>query len=163
MSAERAESSPSEPAARARGGFLKSFRSLENRNFRWYWFSGLGMAGAQGVTQFAITWLVLDLTGSVASLGLVILAQGFPMTIVSLFGGVLADRYDRRNLLIVAQAVSMISIFILAVLTVAGLVQLWLVFANSIVFGFAFAMTGPARQAYISTLVEPEERINAIA
>ena len=50
--------------------------------------------------------VLVDLTGSVASLGLVILAQGFPMTIVSLFGGVLADRYDRRNLLIAAQAVS---------------------------------------------------------
>src|SRR5262249_31779982 len=142
-----AEASSSEAAPEARGGFFKSFRSLENPNFRWYWFSGLGMAGAQGITQFAITWLVLDLTGSVASLGLVILAQGFPMTIVSLFGGVLADRSDRRILLIAAQAVSMVSIFTLAVMTLTGLVQLWMVFANSIVFGFAFALTGPARQA----------------
>src|SRR5687768_14238648 len=79
--------------AQAKRGFLSPFVALRDTNFRWYWISGLGVAGGQGITQFAITWLVIDLTGSVASLGLVVLAQGFPMTLISLFGGVLADRY----------------------------------------------------------------------
>lgn len=144
-------------------GFPQAFRALRRANFRWYWISGLGMAGAQGITQFAVTWLVLDLTGSVASLGLVILAQGFPLTVISLFGGVLADRYDRLKLLIGAQIVSMLSVFSLALLTLFGLVELWQVFANSVLLGVTQALTAPARQALIAGLVSPEERINAIA
>ena len=154
----------SSPApAQARRGFLSPFVALRDANFRWYWISGLGVAGGQGITQFAIAWLVIDLTGSVASFGLVVLAQGFPMTLISLFGGVLADRYDRRGLLIGAQAVSMLSVFALAVLTLLDRVEIRHVFANAIVLGTAMALIGPARQAIISDLVSPEERINAIA
>jgi MFS family permease len=151
------------PAKSSGHSALRPFRALAEPNYRWYWISGFGMAGAQGLTQFSITWLVLDLTGSVASLGLVIVAQGFPMSVISLFGGVFADRYDRRMLLIGAQAVSMVSIFLLAVLTLLDLVALWHVFANSILLGATQSLTGPARQALISDLVAPEQRINAIA
>ena len=108
---------PSPAAVKSRSpAFFRPFRALAEPNYRWYWISGFGMAGAQGLMQFSVTWLVLDLTGSVASLGLVIIAQGFPMSLISLFGGVFADRYDRRMLLIGSQAVSMVSIFLLAVL-----------------------------------------------
>jgi MFS family permease len=141
----------------------RAFESLRHRNFLWYWISGFGSVGGQGINQFAVTWLVLDITGSVASLGLVILAQGFPMTLISLFGGVLADRYDRRFLLMAAQVVSLVSVSVLAVLTLLDLVQLWHVFANSLVLGACQALIAPSRQALIVSLVPPDERINAIA
>ena len=62
---------PSEPS-----GFGDSFKALRNRNYRRYWFSGLGMTGAQGIQQLALAWLVLDLTDSAGQLGLVVLVQG---------------------------------------------------------------------------------------
>lgn len=146
-----------------RSEFLRPFRALSDSNYRWYWIGGFGMAGAMGLTQFAVTWLVLDITGSLASLGLVIVAQGFPMTLIALFGGVLADRHDRRKLLIGAQTVSMASILLLSAAVLMDIVHLWHVFANSILLGSTLALTQPARQALISDLVPPEQRINAIA
>ena len=96
------------------------FSALRREGYRWFWFSGLGMTASQGVQQLAVAWLVLDLTDSAGQLGLVIFAQGVPMAIVSFYGGVLADRYDRRRLLIGAQWMTMLNLFGLAFL--AGIV-----------------------------------------
>src|SRR5438270_2063333 len=93
---------PSSPPPRSRG-FGKHFSSLRYQNYRWYFFSGLGMTGAQGIQQLAFAILVLDLTGSVGQLGLVIFIRGLPTAVISLFGGVMADRYNRRNILIYNQ------------------------------------------------------------
>ena len=78
-----------------------------------------------GMRQLVIPWLVLELTGSVAQLGIVVFMQGFPMAIVALFGGVLADRYNRRSLLIYTQILIMGIIAILAFLTLSEMVELW--------------------------------------
>src|SRR5690554_2527240 len=107
-------------ATPAKSGALSPFQALRQRNFFLYWVSGFGAVGGQNINQFAVTWLVLDLTDSVGILGLVILAQGAPMTLVSLFGGVLADRYNRRTLLVIAQLVSMLSVFSLGLLSLLG-------------------------------------------
>ena len=123
----------------------------------------MGMAGAQGIKQFTIIWLVLDLTGSVAQLGLVVLVQGFPMTVISLYGGVIADRYDRRMVLALSQLVGLVTIFLLAMLTLFGVVELWHVYATSLLLGVTQALSAPARQALIAGLVVPEERMNAVA
>jgi MFS family permease len=121
------------------------------------------MTASQGVQQLAIAWLVLDLTGSVGQLGLVIFMQGVPMAIVSFYGGVLADRYDRRRLLMGAQFLTMVNLFILASLALGGHVQIWQVYLSSIGLGIMQAVTMPARTALIRSLVNDEDMVNAVA
>jgi MFS family permease len=139
------------------------FSALRREGYRWFWFSGLGITASQGVQQLAIAWLVLDLTGSVGQLGLVIFAQGVPMAIVSFYGGVLADRYDRRRLLVAAQVATMANLLALALLAMAGLVEVWQVYLSSIGLGVMQAVTQPARTALIRSLVDDADLTNGVA
>ena len=142
---------------------MKAFRALRNRNYRWYWISGCGQTGAQGIRQFVLAWLVLDLTGSVAQLGIVVFIQGVPMTVIALFGGVLTDRFDRRNILLASQAMSMANLITLGVLTLTGHIELWHVYTSSVLLGVSRAIMRPARQAFIRSLVSRDETMNAVA
>ncbi len=152
------------PAQPRRGpGLRQAVRALRQPNYRWYWISGIGTVGAQTMQQFTILWLVLDLTGSAGQLGLVVFFQGAPMTVISLFGGVLADRYDRRSLIIGSQLLSMLAMLSLAFLTLADQVQLWHVYAFSLMAGVTQATMAPARQAMISALVAKDELTNAVS
>jgi MFS family permease len=139
------------------------FRSLRHVNYRWYWISGLGMAGAQGMKELALAWLVLDLTGSLAQLGIVVFMQGLPQSAVALFGGVLADRYDRRWLLFYSQVMTGILLALLAWLTLADAIKIWHVYTASVLLGITQAITLPARQALIRNLVERDDVMNALA
>ena len=139
------------------------FRALRREGYRWFWFSGLGMTASQGVQQLAVAWLVLDLTDSAGQLGLVIFAQGVPMAIVSFYGGVLADRYDRRRLLIGAQWMTMLNLFGLAFLAGSGLIEVWHVYVSSFGLGIMQAITMPARTAMIRSLVDDEDMANGVA
>ena len=147
---------------RPRSG-TRAFSALKHRNYRWYWFSGLGMSGAQGINQLTIAWLVLDLTGSVGQLGLVIFFQGLPAAATALFGGVFADRYSRRKLLMWTQALTTAILAVLAVLTLAEMVEVWMVYVASILLGTAMSLTMPARNALIRSLVPIEQTMNAVA
>lgn len=139
------------------------FQALRIRDYRWYWFSGLGMTGAQNIQRLAMSWLVLDLTGSLSRMGLMIFLMGLPMTLTSLWGGVLADRYDRRKILVFSQTFTGLNLLALAVLTVADLVQPWHVYLSSIGLGVMQALTMPARQALVNSLVGREFMRNAVA
>jgi MFS family permease len=132
-------------------------------NYRWYWFSGLGMTGAQQSQRLTLAWLILELTDSLGQLGLMVFVMGVPMSIVSLWGGVLADRWDRRLILMVSQAFTGINLLILAALTVAGMVEVWHVYVSSFGLGVTQALTMPARNALIRSLVQPEEIKSAVA
>lgn len=140
-----------------------AFRALRHAGYRWYWLSGLGMTAAQGVQQLSMAWLVLDLTASLGQLGLVIFMQGVPMAVASFFGGVLADRYDRRNLLVGAQTVTMLNLLALAMLTATDQVEIWHVYLSAMGLGVMQAVTTPARNALIASLVVGEDRANAVA
>ena len=139
------------------------FQALAIRDYRWYWFSGLGMTGAQNIQRLAMSWLILDLTGSLSQLGLMIFLMGVPMTLTSLWGGVLADRYDRRKILTLSQAFTSTNLLLLAILTFSGVVEPWQVYVSSMGLGVMQALTMPARNAMIRSLVGPEEMRNAVA
>jgi MFS family permease len=143
--------------------FGHAFRALRIENFRFYWLMGLFMTGAQGTTQLALAWLILDLTGKVGQLGLVIFIQGVAWTVVALVGGILADRYRRRNLLLGSQLFTAANLAILAVLTLGGLAETWQVYVSSLVLGTTNALTFPARQALIRNLVDADDMMNAVA
>ena len=150
-------------SGRPGNGGLKMFRALRRDGYRWFWFSGLGMTASQGIQQLAIAWLVLDLTDSVGQLGLVIFSQGVPMAIVSFYGGVLADRYERRRLLVLAQAGTMLNLLALALLSMSGMIEMWQVYASAVGLGIMQAITQPARTALIRSLVDDDDMTNGVA
>jgi MFS family permease len=142
---------------------FRAFNALRYRDYRWYWLSGLGMAGAQNINQITIAWLVLDLTGSLGQLGMVIFFQGLPQALVAMFGGVFADRYSRKLMLQLTQIFSTITIATLAFLTLSDMVEVWMVYIASILLGVAMSLTMPARNALIRSLVPIEDAMNGVA
>lgn len=137
--------------------------ALKIRDYRWYWFSGLGMTGAQNIQRLAIAWLTLDLTGSVAQLGLMVFVMGVPMSLVSLWGGVVADRYDRKKILVASQSFTTLNLAVLAALYAVGLIAPWHVYVSSVGLGAMQALTMPARNAMVRSLVGLADMKNAVA
>jgi predicted MFS family arabinose efflux permease len=111
----------------------------------------------------AQNWLVLELTNSPFLLGLDSFLGQIPIFLLSLIGGVAADRVDRRKLLVVSQLVQMSCAFLLATLFALSTVHVWHILSLSFVIGIAQAFGGPAYQALIPTLVAPKDLANAIA
>ena len=142
---------------------VPALRPMRHRNFRWFWFSTLGQSAGLGMMQLTLAWLVLDLTGSITQFGVAIFVQGLPMLAFTLFGGVLADRMDRRKLLLGAQFVMTVNIAALATLALSDMAQVWHVYLTSFVAGTVAGLTQPARMAYIRSVVERDDVMNAIA
>ena len=149
-------------SARRRGE--GTFRSLRNRNYRL--FAGgqvISLSGTWG-QRVAQDWLVLDLSGSSGvALGITTGLQFLPVLLFGLYGGVLADRYDKRRLLLGAQAAMAVLALVLAVLDLTGSVQLWHVYALAFGLGLASAVDTPARQAFVSEMVGPDDLPNAVS
>jgi predicted MFS family arabinose efflux permease len=115
------------------------------------------------IQQFAQSWLVYDLTKNPFYLGLDLFLGQLPIITLSLFGGVFADRLDRRKLLLMSQYIQMACAFLLAALFFAHVVKVWHVLTLSFVVGLGQSFGGPAYSALLPTLVEPEDLPNAIA
>lgn len=107
-------------------------------------------------------FLAFDLTNKNSALGAVMLAFGVPQLLLVLWGGVLADRLPKRNVLVVAQAVVALNSAWLAVMIVSGAVEFWMLIVAGVVQGAGFSFIGPARQAFISDLVEKDAIGNAV-
>ena len=89
--------------------------------------------------------------------------RGIPMTILGLFGGVMADRNNRRNLLMYNQVLTLLNMFVLGLLVVSDMAELWHIYVSSILLGVTTSLTGPVRQALIRSLVPVEDMLNAVA
>ena len=141
-----------------------TFRSLRVRNYRL-------LAGGQVVSlsgtwaqRVAQDWLVLELSGnSGVALGVTTGLQFLPVLLFGLYGGVLADRYDKRRLLLGAQAAMGLLALLLAVLDLSGAVQLWHVYGLAFALGLASVVDTPVRQAFISEVVRAEDLANAVS
>src|SRR5258705_13430161 len=94
--------------AKPRRGPAKAFAALRHKGYRWYFFSGLGMTAAQGIEQLTLSILILDIAG-LSQWGLMVFIRGIPMAVLSVFGGVMAHRYNRRNLLMANQFITMVN------------------------------------------------------
>ncbi len=114
----------------------------------------------QNVAQ---SWLVYRLTGSEALLGLVSFAGLMPIFVLSPFGGAIADRGDRRRILIATQTASLLAALVLALLTLLGTVTVWQVVGVALALGVVNAVDVPTRQAFVPSLVGEEDLVNAIA
>lgn len=151
------------PLARRRRRLPRTFAALEYYNYR-LWFAGqlLSLFGSWMQTT-AEGFLVFELTGSPAYLGLVGFAVGVPSWIFMLYGGVIADRIPRRTLLMITQSAMMCMAFISAGLTFTGLIQPWQIVVLAFGLGVAQAFDAPARQAFVVEMVDREHLNNAIA
>jgi MFS family permease len=142
---------------------LQTFSALRHRNFRLYWFGMLVAIIGYQIQMLAVGWLVYQLTNSPAMLGAVSLTQAIPTIGLTLFGGVVADRMDRRRLLLATQTINGLLLFVLATLVATGTVQLWHIFAVAFGLGVVNAFDQPARLALVPHLVPREDLMNAIA
>lgn len=151
-------------AARApRFTLNETFLSLKYPNYRLWFFGQLVSMVGTWMQSAAQGYLVYELTGSAAYLGYVSFAAGLPSWIFTLYAGAIADRISRRTLMIITQTCMMALAFILAALTYTGLVQPWHIIVLAFLLGVCNAFDAPARQAFVSELVERESLTNAIA
>jgi MFS family permease len=138
------------------------FRSLKVKNYRLFFFSQtLSMTGAW-LQLTAMPWLIYRLTNSTFLLGAVGFISQIFILVFSLFSGTVADHYDRKKLLIITQALSMLQALVLGVLTLTGRLQLWHIFALATAIGIVNAFDMPARQAFLTEMVGKENLMNAI-
>src|SRR5919201_151412 len=108
-------------------------------------------------------WLLVRLTGSGLGVGLAAALQFLPILLLGAFGGVLADRRDRRRLLMVTQTLMALPALTLWALTAAGAVQVWMVYALILVRGTVNAFDNPARQSFVSEMVGADLLVNAVS
>ena len=142
------------------------FKAFHYRDFRILWIGACTSTIGTWMQEVAQNWLVLSLTNSPFLLGLDAFLGDIPIFLFSLFGGVLADRIDRRFILIGSQVVQMLSATTLAILLATGHINkdnIWIVLLSSFVVGTAQSFGGPAYSALVPSLVEKEDVPNAIA
>ncbi|HEU5457021.1 MAG TPA: MFS transporter [Terracidiphilus sp.] len=151
------------PVVNVRMRFPAPVRALRNRNFRLFWSGNFLSNIGSWMENVARGWLVLLLTNSAFWLGLVGFAGSIPFLFFTLFGGVFADRVDKRRLLLVTQTTMMILAFVLATLAWLKVITVWEVAAIAFLNGVTMSMNAPSYQAMVPRLVENEDLTNAIA
>jgi MFS family permease len=139
------------------------FKAFQYRDFRLMWFGACTSSIGTWMQIVAQGWLIYRLSHSAFLLALDQFLGGLPIFLFSLFGGVVADRVERRKILLGSQWMQMASAGLLTILVATGYVRVWHILCLSFVSGFAQAFGGPAYQALIPTLVEREDMPNAIA
>jgi len=153
------------PRRVATGGisFRKTFSALKHRNFRLFFSGQLISFTGTWMTTTAQGWLVYQLTGSKALLGLVAAAASAPMLFFATWGGWVADRYPKRSVIVVTQTCSMILSLTMAALVWGKLVQPWHIIVLAILGGITMAFDMPARQSFVIEMTSREDLMNAIS
>lgn len=140
-----------------------TFASLRIHNYRLYVISQIISNTSAWAMRIAIDWLVFELTGSVALVGVTVALQFGPMLLLGPFGGVIADRFPKRRLLIITQSVNALACATLAVLTITGVVVVWQVFATALLMGCVAVVDSPARSVFVNEMVGHKRLGNAIS
>jgi MFS family permease len=151
------------PLRAALGGLRRGFAALGVRNYRLYWAGQVISLIGTWMQQVSLPWLVLALGGSPIQLGFVAVLQFGPAMVLAPFGGVLADRIDKRRALVATQLAAAVQAFVLFVLTATGVVEVWMVFVMAFWLGLVNAVDMPLRQALAADLVPRNLLHNAIA
>ncbi|WP_030208518.1 MFS transporter [Streptomyces bikiniensis] len=158
-----ADSAPvHKPDTRTRRGG-ETFSSLRIRNYRLFFTGAIVSNTGTWMARITQDWLVLSLTGSAAAVGITTALQFLPMLLFGLYGGVVADRYPKRQLLLVSQAALGLCGVALAALTLSGHVQVWHVYLIAFLLGMVTVVDNPARQSFVSEMVGPEQLRNAVS
>ncbi len=141
----------------------RPFRALRHRNFRLFFGGQLISLVGTWMQTVAQSWLIYRLTHSALLLGAVGFAGQIPIFLIAPIGGHVADRFDRRRIIIMTQTAAMILAFVLAALTLSGRIHEWHIIVLAAILGVVNAFDMPGRQAFIVQMVEREDLMNAIA
>ena len=140
------------------------FRAFQYRNYRLFFFGQSVSLIGTWTQQVALSWLVYRLTGSTLLLGVVAFSNQIPTLFLGPFAGIVADRFNRKQLLLWTQGLSMVQALVLAALVLAGAIEPWHIVALSVVIGTVNAFDIPIRQSFVIEMVERREDLgNAIA
>ncbi|WP_107123139.1 MFS transporter [Streptomyces caeruleatus] len=139
------------------------FSSLKVRNYRLYFLGQVVSNTGTWMQRIAQDWLVLSLTGSATAVGITTALQFLPMLLFGLYGGVLVDRLPKRRTLLVTQSSMALTGIALAVLTLTGHVAVWHVYLAAFAVGLATVVDNPARQSFVSEMVNPDQLQNAVS
>jgi MFS family permease len=140
-----------------------TFASLHSRNYRLFFFGQLVSVIGSWLHQVAETWFVYRITDSGAAVGMVMASRFVPVLALGLWGGSLADRYDRRRLLLVTQALRGACAGVLGVLALADVARPSVVYVLAFLAGVSNAVDNPVRRAFISQLVDEDDLLNAVS
>ena len=141
----------------------RTFSSLHVPNYRRYFAGQVVSISGNWMQIVAEMWLIVQLTGSGAAVGITAGLQFLPMLLFGAWGGVLADRLDKRTLLTVTQTLMVLPALALWGLTAGGRIEAWMVFALVLLRGTVLAFDNPARQAFVSEIVGRDRVLNAVA
>ena len=144
-------------------GLLRAFVALRHRNYRLFWFGQMISLIGTWMQSIGQAWLVLMLTHSAWQLGLVGALQFLPVMLFAIFGGVFADRWPKRRVLLCTQSSAMVQALILWALIATGTVQLWHVYVLALMLGLGNSLDMPTRQAFVVEMVGREDLPNAVA
>jgi MFS family permease len=143
----------------------RTFHSLKVRNYRLFFFSQLISLTGTWMQTTAQSWLVLELTGKAtagSALGLMVALQFLPMLLFGMWGGVIADRLDKRRTLIWTQASAAVLAVALWLIVLTGITQLWMIYVLAFLLGVVTVFDNPARQAFVIEMVGPDDVVNAV-
>lgn len=144
--------------------FRQMFRALEYRNYRFYYFGQSISLMGTWVQNIAMGWLVYRLTGSALLLGTIAFALQIPSLFITPLAGVLADRWNRKKIIILSQALSMVVAFLLALLVLTNMITVGWIIALALFNGVVLAFDTPFRQAFVPDIITRREDLsNAIA
>jgi MFS family permease len=158
-----ADSPVAAPAPRAGSRLSQLTRAFRHRNYRLFFFGQLVSLCGTWMQNMAQQWLVYRLTGSAVMLGLVGFCGQIPIFLLSPFTGTIADRFNRRSILVGTQVCSMLLAFVLSALVFTGRVQPWHLPVLAAMLGMVNALDVPARQAFVVEMVGKDDLLNAIA
>lgn len=151
------------PGAGASGERLRTFHSLKDPAFAWFFTSTLGMMSAVMMQILVRGFLVYDLTGSFAALGLLSLVSAIPQLLFGFYGGVLADRFPKKLVVQIGQVAGFANVTTMGVLAAFDMLAFWHLLASGAVSGLLVGMMVPARQAMVHEVVKGARVMNAIS
>src|SRR5437763_13966423 len=145
-----------------RAGLSRAFVALEHRAFRWLFLSSVTSGIGGQLQTVANLWQIYALTGSALHLGLTGLARAVPVILFSLAGGVIADRFDRKKIIMSTQIANGCVALTLGVLSATGLVQVWHIYAATFLNATMMSASAPARRAVLASIVPRGHLVNAM-
>ena len=149
--------------SRQAGRVGRTFESFGHRNYRLLWTGSLLSTTAFMTTFLLVPVVAYEITGSYTASGIALTGSGLSMFFLGPFGGVIADRYAKKPLVLIGQAFPTLLIVITGFLIITGVITVWMLFLSTLLMGFGFALMGPARQAWLGELVPRRLLANGVA
>ncbi len=150
------------PVMAGKARLVTAVAALRYRNYRYFWLATMLASAGRWMESVILSWLVMEMTGSPLSVGVVVACRWVGYGLGPIFGAII-DRYDRRKLLIAVVALSVLYSFALALLVTTGLVQYWHAIIIALIAGAAHAFDLPLRYALTGDLVDKRDLTNAVA